>query len=34
VIQIVVPASLSDKERELFQALADASTFNPRAHFE
>ncbi len=34
VIQIVVPASLSDKERELFKALADATTFNPRAHFE
>ncbi len=34
VIQIVVPTSLSDKERELFKALAEASTFNPRAHFE
>lgn len=34
VLQIVVPASLSDKERELFKALADATTFNPRAHFE
>ncbi len=34
VTQIVVPTNLSDKERELFKALADASTFNPRAHFE
>lgn len=33
VIQIAVPSNLSDKERELFKALADASTFNPRAHF-
>jgi curved DNA-binding protein len=34
VTQIVVPAKPSDKERELFKALAEASTFNPRAHFE
>ncbi|MDO9204957.1 DnaJ C-terminal domain-containing protein [Methylotenera sp.] len=34
VIQIVVPAKLSDRERELFKELAKASTFNPRAHFE
>jgi curved DNA-binding protein len=34
VVQIVVPAKPSDKERELFKALAEASTFNPRAHFE
>lgn len=34
VIQIVVPADLSDREQALFKALADASTFNPRAHFE
>jgi curved DNA-binding protein len=34
VIQIVVPAKLSDRERELFKELAEASTFNPRAHFE
>ena len=33
VTQIVVPTNLSDKERELFKALADASTFNPREHF-
>ncbi|MDP1660211.1 MAG: DnaJ C-terminal domain-containing protein [Methylotenera sp.] len=34
VIQIVVSAKLSDRERELFKELAEASTFNPRAHFE
>jgi curved DNA-binding protein len=34
VLQIVVPTDLSDKEQELFKALADASTFNPRRHFE
>ena len=31
--QIVVPTVLSERERELFKALADASTFNPRGHF-
>ncbi|OIQ85048.1 curved DNA-binding protein [mine drainage metagenome] len=34
VIQIVVPAKLSDQERELLKTLAESSTFNPRAHFE
>jgi curved DNA-binding protein len=34
IAQIVVPARLSDKERELFKELAEVSTFNPRAHFE
>ena len=34
VTQIVVPTNLSDKERELFKALADASTFNPRENFD
>ncbi len=34
VTQIVVPANLSDRERELLKELADTSTFNPRAHFE
>jgi curved DNA-binding protein len=33
VTQIVVPTNLSDRERELLKELADASTFNPRAHF-
>jgi len=34
VAQIVVPAKLSDKEQELFKALSEVSTFNPRAHFD
>ena len=34
VTQIAVPTNLSDKERELFHALADASTFNPRENFD
>ena len=34
VTQIVVPTNLSDKERELFKALADTSTFNPRENFD
>jgi curved DNA-binding protein len=34
ITQIVVPAKLNDKERELFTALAEVSTFMPRAHFE
>lgn len=34
VINLVVPANLSDKERELFTALKENSNFNPRAHFE
>jgi curved DNA-binding protein len=33
IVQIVVPASSSDAERALYQQLADASSFNPRAHF-
>lgn len=33
VTQIVVPTDLTDKDRELLQALAGSSTFNPRAHF-
>jgi len=34
VAQILMPANLSDRERALLKELADASTFNPRAHFE
>ena len=34
VTQIVVPTNLSDKERELFSALASASIFNPRENFD
>jgi curved DNA-binding protein len=34
IVQIVVPSVLSERERALFKQLADASTFNPRGHFE
>lgn len=33
IVQIAVPSVLTDRERELFKELADASTFNPRGHF-
>lgn len=33
VTQIVVPTNVTDKDRELLQALAANSTFNSRAHF-
>jgi curved DNA-binding protein len=33
IAQIVVPTDISDKDRQLLQALAGSSTFNPRAHF-
>jgi curved DNA-binding protein len=32
--QVVVPPSLSERERELFTELAAASKFDPRGHFE
>jgi curved DNA-binding protein len=34
IVQIAVPSIVSDEERALFRQLADASTFNPRGHFE
>ena len=34
VIQIVLPAHLTEKELALFTALKESSSFNPRAHFE
>ena len=34
IVQISVPAALSDRELELYKELAAASAFNPRAHFE
>jgi curved DNA-binding protein len=34
VLQIVTPSVLSERERELYRQLAEASSFNPRAHFE
>jgi curved DNA-binding protein len=33
MVQIVVPTVITEHERALFQQLADASTFDPRAHF-
>jgi curved DNA-binding protein len=33
VAQIVNPTVLTERERELFRALADASRFDPRGHF-
>jgi len=33
VAQIVVPATLSDRERESYQRLAEGSDFEPRRHF-
>jgi curved DNA-binding protein len=33
IAQVVVPPALTDTERELFQKLADGSTFEPRSHF-
>lgn len=34
ILQIVVPATPSEREKALFQELARCSGFNPRAHFE
>ena len=34
VVSIVVPSVLSERERALFQQLAESSSFDPRAHFE
>ena len=34
VLQIVTPSVLSEREKELYRELQQASTFNPRAHFE
>jgi curved DNA-binding protein len=34
IVQIVVPAAASERERALYQQLAEASTFDPRAHFK
>jgi curved DNA-binding protein len=33
IVQIVAPATVSDKEKELYKALAEHSRFNPRAHY-
>lgn len=34
IAQIAVPGQLGERERELYQALADSSAFNPRRHFQ
>ena len=34
IAQIAVPTVVNDREQSLFKQLADASTFNPRGHFE
>jgi curved DNA-binding protein len=33
IVQIEVPATMSEREQALFKELAEGSTFNPRAHF-
>jgi curved DNA-binding protein len=33
IVQIVVPSTVTDAERELYQQLAAASAFAPRSHF-
>ena len=34
IVQIAVPTVVNERERDLFKALAETSTFNPRGHFE
>ena len=34
VVQIVLPAELSEQERTLLQQMADGSSFDPRSHFK
>lgn len=33
VLQVVTPSALSEREKELYRELAQASSFDPRAHF-
>jgi curved DNA-binding protein len=33
IVQIAAPASVNDRERELYTQLSQASSFDPRAHF-
>jgi curved DNA-binding protein len=33
VAQILVPGDMGERERELYQQLAEVSEFNPRRHF-
>jgi curved DNA-binding protein len=34
IVQIAVPSAAGEREQALYKELADASTFNPRGHFE
>ena len=34
IVQVAVPTVTGERERALFKELAEASTFNPRGHFE
>ncbi len=34
IVQIAMPATLSDREKALFKELAESSNFQPRAHFQ
>jgi curved DNA-binding protein len=34
IVQIAVPGVVSERDRALYQQLAEGSTFNPRGHFE
>jgi len=33
VLQVVTPSVLSEREKQLYRELKQASSFNPRAHF-
>jgi curved DNA-binding protein len=34
VLQIMMPAAIGERERELYRELSEASPFNPRHHLE
>jgi curved DNA-binding protein len=34
IAQVVVPAAMDERERELFRRLAEGSSFDPRAHLQ
>ena len=34
IVRLVMPTALDDRQRELYRQLAEASSFDPRAHFE
>jgi hypothetical protein len=33
VVQIAVPATLTERERKLYEEMRSLSSFNPRGHF-